>query len=84
VTTDGPSAAACGSAIDLANEDALLARRDALEAFQLEALQLEATRRRSPEPADIVAAEARVEAARERFWVADRALRDIRRGSRTG
>jgi hypothetical protein len=84
VTTERRPGPRPGRTIDLAYEQALLARRQALEGFQLEALALEAARRGARDAADVVAAEAKVEAAREAFWAADRALREIRRSTRTG
>jgi hypothetical protein len=66
-------------------EAARLLRRDALDAFELAALDFDAVRRIAmTDPADLVAAEARLERCRERFWVADTALREARQDSRTG
>jgi hypothetical protein len=68
-----------------AAEGARLRRRDALDAFEMVAMSLEALRRQEKiDPTDLVAAEARVELARERFWAADAVYRDTRHEAQTG
>jgi len=57
-------------------ETARFRRSDALDAFDVAATRLETVRRStSPDPVEVVAAEARLETARLQFWAADRDFR---------